>query len=221
MTETNVNSMNAVSVVNGTVTTPTKVKSFLDYDGLTIYTQEMQAWSADSLTKFEYTKVDTIPDTYIPDANQPHYIYMYDSDNDGTLDLYMYVIVTEADTEAPAEANYKLINIGSIALDLADYYTKEEIISQLSDYVKKTDQDYLQLQQDAAQAAATADAAIIKAGEAQAAAIGAAGTASSAQAAVTALAGKVAALEQNGVGGGCNCTAIAETSIRNLFAALD
>lgn len=201
------------------VMTETKVKSFLDYVGLQIYTQEMQAWAGNSLTKFEYTQVDTLPETYITAETQPRYIYMYDNNSDDTQDLYMYLINTDPD--APSGTTYKLIQIGSIALDLADYYTKDEINTQLNDYVKKTDQDYLQLKQDAAQAAANADAAIIKAGEAYAAAIGASGTAISAQSAVNALAGKVAALEQNGVGGGCNCTAIAETSILSLFAALD
>lgn len=201
--------------------TETKVKSFLDYEGLQIYTQEMQAWAGESLTKFEYTQVDTLPETYITAETQPRYIYMYDNNSDGTQDLYMYVLTTNEDTDAPDEATYKLIQIGSIALDLADYYTKNDIITLLGDYVKHTDSDYQETKQLAAKAAIDAAAAVKKAGEAEAAAIGAAGTASSAQAAVTALAGKVAALEQNGVGGGCDCTAIAGDSIRSLFATLD
>lgn len=198
-----------------------KVKLFLDYDGLRVYTEEMQGWSAKSLTKFEYTKVDTPPNTYISDDTQPRYIYMYDSDNDGTLDLYMYVIITEEDTDAPAETTYKLIKIGSIALELTDYYTKEEITAILEDYVKNTDEDYVTTKQAAAKAASDAEAALDTAGQANAAAIGASGVASSAQAAVTALAGEVAKLKQNGVGGGCNCTAIESSSIRSLFATLD
>lgn len=221
MTETNVNSMTTGSVINDPVTTPTKVKSFLDYTGLQIYTNEMQAWSANSLTKFEYKKVDTIPDTYIPDANQPRYIYMYDSDNDGTVDLYMYVIVTEADTDAPAEANYKLINIGSTALDLADYYTKAEITDQLQGYVHKESDEYLELQKTAAEAKEQAEKAAELAGSANNAAVGAAATAGSAKAQVEALASEVAKLQLNGVGGGCNCTAIDSYSITSLFAALD
>lgn len=198
-----------------------KVKLFLDYGGLQVYTTEMQKWTAESLTKFEYTKVDTLPDTYISNDTQPRYIYMYDGDNDGTLDLYMYVIITEEDTEAPAETTYKLIKIGSIALELAGYYTKEEITTILEDYVKNTDEDYVTTKQAAAKAASDAEAALTTAGQASAAAIGASGVASSAQAAVTALAGEVAKLKQDGVGGGCNCTAIESSSIISLFATLD
>lgn len=216
---------NTLNSMTGTqiapVMTEAKVKSFLDYDGLKIYTKEMQAWAGESLTKFEYTRVDTIPETYIPDETQPRYIYMYDNNSDGTQDLYMYVLITKEDTDAPSEATYKLIQIGSIALDLADYYTKNEIGALLADYVKHTDNDYQETKQLAAEAASAASAALETAGQANAAAIGAAGTASSAQAAVTALAGEVAKLKQNGVGGGCNCTAIEASSIYSLFATLD
>lgn len=212
------NSMTGTQIVP-VMTAEAKVKSFLDYGGLQIYTQEIQAWAGEALTKFEYTQVDTLPEIYISDEKQPRYIYMYDNNSDGTQDLYMYLINTDPD--APSGTTYKLTNIGSIALKLEDYYTKAEIEGQLQGYVNKEDDDYKETKQLAAKAASDAATAIEKSASAEAAAIGAAGTASSAQAAVTALASKVAKLEQGGVGGGCDCTAIEGASIRSLFATLD
>lgn len=215
MTETNGNSLATRSVANDA-----KVKSFLDYVGLQVYTNEMQKWAGESLTKFEYTIIDKLPDSpYIFVEKQPRYIYMYDNDSDGTYELYMYVSALGDD--APSNATYELTKIGSIALDLADYYTKTEIAEQLKGYVHKEDDDYQETKQLAAKAATDAAAALKRAGEAESVAGGAAADASGAKAQVQNLAGRVAALEENGVGGGCDCTAIEESSIRGLFAALD